>query len=77
MPNRQDEAERTTCDCEGVQMTPAQVNEVIETNLVHLKPAFEGVYCEMVRLKDELANGKFSVAKLMKRAKKKVDDILI
>lgn len=71
MPN-QDEAERTIHDCESVQMTPTQLNDTIESNLTHLKPALESVYCEMVRLKDDLANGKFDVRKVLEKAKKKL-----
>ncbi|RLC88624.1 MAG: hypothetical protein DRJ03_01760 [Chloroflexi bacterium] len=61
-------AKRTIQEREGIQMTPAQLNDVVESNLMHLKPALEDVYSEMLRLKDDLANGKFDVKRLVKRA---------
>ena len=63
---------RTIADYVGVQMTPVQINDVIESNLVHLKLEFENVYREMVRLKDDLANGEFDMQNSLRRARKKL-----
>jgi hypothetical protein len=60
--------ERTADVCEGVEMTPTQINDVIEGNLTNLGLAMENVYSEMVRLKEDLLNGKFDAKKIFDRA---------
>lgn len=54
---------------DGVTMTPAQLNEVIVGKLTHLKPVFENLLGEMLRLKDDLSNGKIHWKDILDRAK--------
>lgn len=60
--------ERTKGVCEGVEMTPTQINDVIEENLTNLGLAMGNVYDEMVRLKEDLLNGKFDAKRIFDRA---------
>ena len=59
-------------DGDGVEMTPTQLNEVIEEKLTHLKPAFENLLGEMVRFKEDLSNGKIHWKDILDRAKSSV-----
>jgi hypothetical protein len=55
-----------------IVLTPAQSNDIIVEKLVLLGPAFENLLYEMVRLKDDLANGKIHWKKILARAKSSV-----
>ena len=66
MPDKNDVAEMLE-DRYAVELSPTQSNEVIVEKLGHLKPAFETVFYEMIRLKEDLANGKFDPIRIVKR----------
>ena len=70
MPDENEGAGHTNFKCVVVQLTPAQLNEGIEESLNLLKPALEGVCDEMIQLKEEMSNGKFSLKKMLEKAKK-------